>query len=372
MAFKDTPQIDRFSKNSNISEVALEGCLNQAAGYICRRDVPDKGCDYDVELIENGTNITAWRFALQLKSVEKLTFVSDGTHISYNIETSRLGYIMRRIPARGLIVLYSLEQNKMFYDYADKIYERLMTDRDSDAWQDNDTVNIRIPIENVMDSDGVKKIHDIFINRFRSAAQMQSSHGAKYGLPTTNLSGDTGYDWNNLDDVKKMLVEYGIFLLNNYDLHIVYELISRLSHNEICADRELLKLAAATYCEIGMYSEARLYNKRFLKSTGITPNEKMVSDYIELKIGLGLGEVSIQDFIATATDISNRDTNEHNKIMLEINVTFYKLLELKADEEIPESIKLSINDVQLRIKKVRLSLPTLKRCLEYGMQRILA
>src|SRR5438067_2156211 len=127
MAFDDLPIVDTYSINEERSNIKLLELLNQTNNFICRKDVPDKGCDFDVELIGNGA--LNWRFPVQLKSVETLKLINDNEFISYRFETSRLGYLLRRPISGGLIILYSLEKDKCFYEYADKVYTRLTEER---------------------------------------------------------------------------------------------------------------------------------------------------------------------------------------------------------------------------------------------------
>src|SRR6202012_3789351 len=97
MAFDDLPKIDRPAVNSDQSTNALRNVLNPASGFVLRPDVPDLGCDFDVELIGEKENASNSRFPIQLKSVEETTVIQDGRFISYSFKTSRLGYLIRRI-----------------------------------------------------------------------------------------------------------------------------------------------------------------------------------------------------------------------------------------------------------------------------------
>src|SRR5690606_38606126 len=123
-------------------------------------------CDFDVELILQHENASSWKFPIQLKSVQTITLVNKDEFISYSFETSRLGYLMRRIPSMGIVVLYSIEQNECFYEYADKVYSRLMEERDSDEWKKNDKVNIHIPYTNVLSKKTAIDIHETMTKRF--------------------------------------------------------------------------------------------------------------------------------------------------------------------------------------------------------------
>lgn len=60
MAYKDMPQIDNPSKNSDLSSVRLRNYLNQSNGFIAREDVPDKGCDLVAGY--NSCNLCAFKY----------------------------------------------------------------------------------------------------------------------------------------------------------------------------------------------------------------------------------------------------------------------------------------------------------------------
>jgi hypothetical protein len=85
MAFKDNPIIDQSARNSNNSERTLNNFLNLETGFICRPDVPDKGCDFDAELILSNKESSNWRFPIQLKSIEILTLIENEKYISYSL-----------------------------------------------------------------------------------------------------------------------------------------------------------------------------------------------------------------------------------------------------------------------------------------------
>ena len=68
MSLYDSPLIDNSAKHSETSERRLKDVLNSESGFICRSEIPDKGCDFLVELILNDKNSSAWRFPIQLKS----------------------------------------------------------------------------------------------------------------------------------------------------------------------------------------------------------------------------------------------------------------------------------------------------------------
>ena len=334
MAFDELPQVDRPSLNSDASAIQLQILLNRSSGFILRADVPDLGCDFDVELIKNETQASNWRFALQLKSVESISIIKEGLYISYSFKTSRLGYLLRRQPAFGLVVLYDVGSQNLYYDYADEIYNRLMSDRGSDEWKANDQVNILIPIDNVLTEDRAKSLHQKFISRFEQGALMQSSQGAKYGLPTINLEPASGFDFNNLDDVKKALKKWGMNLLTQFDLQIVYDLVAKLPTAQILSDKEICLIALIVYAESGRYADSVFYTERIRKRFELTEFEKGSVDFIELKNQLRLGDLSAKDYIVRTRKLLPNVVST-NSLTLRVNILYFELSMVKALEPMP-------------------------------------
>jgi hypothetical protein len=104
VAFNDSPEIDIYSKNSEESVLAVKQLLLQKSGFIVREENPDKGVDFDVELILN-KQASGFKFAIQLKSVQKAKFLTKGEiqHVAFRIKTSRLGYLCRRSPCSASV-----------------------------------------------------------------------------------------------------------------------------------------------------------------------------------------------------------------------------------------------------------------------------
>jgi len=341
MAFKDNPIIDQSSRNSDKSERSLKDLMNLETGFICRPDVPDKGCDFDAELV-NDKGATNWRFPIQLKSIETLKLIDKEKYISYPFETSRLGYLMRRPPAMGIIVLYSVEQQECYYEYCDKIYNRLMEERGSDDWLDNETVNIHIPYTNILTVSTVKEIHQTFVNRFEQALIMQSSHGAKYGLPTLSLNSDFQYDFHNIEHIKKFLSEYGMLLLNNYDFDVIYKMIAQIPNAEIYYNKDLLVIAAVTYAETEIHVDSQFFCNKLSKYK-LTGQEQLMIDFVILKNKLALGYINTEDFLNDLQKLDTAEIDDLSKITIQINLTHYELPRYKAFQKIPESILQSID-----------------------------
>ena len=350
MAFFVNPIIDQYSNNEEKSELRLRVYLRQETGFICRKEVPDKGCDLDVELILGENQSSNWKFPIQLKSIEALNLVSNGQFISLPFETSRLGYLMRRIPAMGLVVFYSVKENRCFYEFVDKIYSALMEERGSDDWKKNDKVNIRVPYTNVVDEASTEEIHKVIKKRYEQASIMQNSHGEKYGLPTVGLVDDFQFDFHNVNHVKRFLREYGLLLLNNYDLGVIHSLVTQLPNLEIYQNKELLLIAAISYAEASLHTESQLFTKKLSKCE-LTSNEQLMLRFVELKNEYALGYLSGDQMLKALEELNTESTDDQNKIIISINQIQYRLAEHKTFISLPEEILSSIIDIFLAIDR---------------------
>lgn len=87
MSFNNLPKVDRSAEKESLSKNALREHFQEETGFIAREDHPDKGCDFLVEIISDG-NATNWRFLVQLKSSDNVTFIKGDKFISYPFELS--------------------------------------------------------------------------------------------------------------------------------------------------------------------------------------------------------------------------------------------------------------------------------------------
>ncbi|MCA6441251.1 MAG: DUF4365 domain-containing protein [Chitinophagaceae bacterium] len=345
MAFNQRPIVDGALVNSDLSIQKLKAVLSFGAGFVCREDKPDLGCDFDIELILDG-KATDWRFPCQLKSVQSPTLISDGQFISYSFLTSRLGYLMARRPSMGIIVLYAVDADMLYYDYADKIYERLLSERDSDDWKQNDYVNIHFPVSQVFNEEEAAKILVTMQRRFESGKLMQESFGKQYGLPVEGVDGEEKYDFNNPSDISKYLSKYGLMLLNNYDLGDIHAMILKVPNREIFQDIELLKIAAISYCEAGAYVDADFYYQKLRsRKPELDAGTEEMMKFIELKILLALGNIDDKSFTDGLRSMLSNAHDSTSKIVIGLNIVRYDLIELKSLKSITPTIEPDIENI---------------------------
>ncbi|MDP3392721.1 MULTISPECIES: DUF4365 domain-containing protein [unclassified Sediminibacterium] len=350
MAFNQLPVIDASSKNSETSTRRMNEQINLKTGFNCRPQVPDTGIDYEVELVINKTQASAWQFPIQLKSIAgQFERVKNDAFISYSFETSRLGYLMRRLPARGLIVLYSDSENILLFDYVDRIYERLMEERISDEWKNNNKVSINIPASNILDPKAVHQIHQVFVQLFEQNERMHRDHGSKYKLPLGDLTASQT-DLYSIEDIKAILLKHGMSFLNSYDIRIVYRLLSKLTHQQILEDDKLLVMAVVVYAEFGQYAESLMYFNKLNKRNPQLVESEITLQFSKLKSDLSLANITQDEFDIRLKKLGENASGGIDKITIDINSIFYELLAVKSFHPMPEDLSSKIeklfNDIE--------------------------
>lgn len=350
MALDDLPQIDGASEHDDEAKNKLSGILSQKAGFIPREQIPDKGCDYLVELIENRL-AKNWHFGVQLKSIESPLLISNGDVISYSWLTSRLGYMMRNAPIFGLLVIYDVSSQTLYYEYVEKIYQKLM-ERESDDWKKNDKVSVHILVSNVMDSNSAVTIHETFLKRFTNLSKMTSDYGASYDLPVLKLNFVSEYDVNSTTDIVEILRRWGLSSIAVNDLPTIYELVNRLPNSEIIQHKELSILAALSFSEAGKVADSAYYVQRALKRFTLSDGETLMVHFISLKNDYSLGTIDAKEFIKECKILLGKTDDLGNKVTLRLNVLNFELLLIKAFTNVPVELAEEISDLAEVIDKM--------------------
>jgi|GEM_PF-4389277 len=338
MALDDLPQIDQSASNSAASVRKLMALFNDQMGFIPRPEDPDLGCDYMVEIVAR-SGATGSKFPLQLKSIDQVNLVGDGKFISYQVKTSRLGYMLKHTPTTGIFVFYDVAADKCYYDFSDALYQRVNDDRQNDEWTKQEFVNVRMPVANELTVEGIAKLKERVFSRFSAAAKMQAAYGSKYGLPIVNLL-NSDFDPRNPSHLKKLLKEYGLIFLAQYDISIIYNAISNLSQAEVNSDKDLLILAALSYCEVGSYADSDLYQRKARSKFDLTDQEKNMLDYVDLKNKLQLGLIDMTAFRQGLEKLKGE--SDANNLILDINSLRYALAndhDIGDDEEYKRTLK---------------------------------
>lgn len=341
--------------NSARSERRLNDWLNEDFQFILRKEVPDKGCDYMGELLE-GSGATNLKFPVQLKSIQQPEFVSSGTYISYPMLTSRLGYMLNLLPTTGIIVLYSVEANLLYYDFSDKVFQRIKDDRSTDDWVQQDYVNIRIPVSNCFTPEVMQDLHITLMKRFDNAARMQTAYGERYELPVVEILGTASFDFNNKEHLKRTLKEFGLALLTRFDLAPVFNSLTQFTQQEIESDKELLMLACVAYGETGHFSQSDLFIKKLKRNFTLNETEGAMVSFAECKNLMQLGQLTAAQFIQRQQEITLHVKDLHNQLIIRINLQRLQVMEIKEPHPAPPAVTVELENIFTTIDNSSLDL----------------
>ncbi|MGO4875561.1 DUF4365 domain-containing protein [Pedobacter psychrotolerans] len=350
MGINDLPQVDRASRNEDLSKNRLLSYFSKHAGFIAREQTQDFGVDYKVELIAKGA--TNWSFDIQLKSIKKTKVILDGRYLSFSIKASTLNYLLRNEPVYGLLVIYDLGSGSLFFDYVDALYLRFLEEREASSWNSNDSLSVRIPTENVIDNFAVAEIHSKFIQRFKNRGEMVSAHGANYGLPNLGVGQIKGAGLGSIEDAVTELRKKGAMLLAQRDLWRVYELLEALPISQIVSDKEVLMVAALAYSGVGKLADSMYYVERLPKKYVLSESEQRSITFTSLKNKLGSGEIDRKTFVAGAK-LLLPGASVSEELSLRLNILYFELGKIQGFERMTAELIAEFEELERMIAEVK-------------------
>lgn len=338
MAFDDDPIVDNNAKNSDESVLFIKSIFSKKNGFICRTDLPDFGVDELIELIRwndvtnDFQNATNKRFVLQLKSLERisenyLVKKSNKFFIALSFKSSRLNYLLQYAPAYGLVVIYDVSSAKAYFDYAENIYRNLNDFNQGETWKSKEKPTIYIPIENELEAESLKKVHDFFTKRHENADSLIFNHGEAYNIPSFIKPKPEEYDFRNTTDIKKALLKFGWSLVDDNDLTLLDSMIEKLSYQEILNDSTLCLLKATISCEIGDHLDADYFLFKYDRLPMALDSDLNRKIFLRNKIDFILGRIDAKSFIANLEDLKKSINDDYNKLLIDINIFFMELLQ---------------------------------------------
>lgn len=344
MSFFDDPNIDSSSKVSEESVLATKSAFLQKKGFLVREENPDKGVDLDVELIVEN-QVSAFKFAIQIKSCKELSHKKKKgkLYVAYSIKTSRLGYLCRRMPGLGLVVLYDDNTKVTYYDYVEELYKRIMEMNGNEEWMSKDSVTFHIPVANVLDDVNTQQIYDTMQRRSCNFSEMYSKMASDFGLPT--------FDHDELREPSALLKKYGYVLFNKKDYNVIYAAISKLSLCKLTQNPKLLLLAAITYYQIGKCVEGDFFLAKCQKYLASFDDEEVeLLNLTKLASDFTLGRVEREAYRQSLVELAPSIRGEHNCIYISLQILFHDLLcgEMFDQDKLSETLA-AVNAVGLKI-----------------------
>jgi hypothetical protein len=356
MGLNDLPIVDIAAENSELSVNSLKAQFQQKFGFIAREDIPDKGCDFLVEIVSNN-RATNWRFPIQLKSIEKLKLIKKGKYISYPFELSRLNYLLNYKPIVGIVVLYSVANGKLYFDYIDKIYYRLKDSHKNNQRRDKKEVNIHIPLENIIDIDSRQDIHSYMLNAFTNNEVMYTDHALDYNLPVIEPRIQKDLPTTLVEKAEQALRDYGLHLLNQMDIVFLDELLSALPNQNIVSDSKIALVAAMTYHEMGLYVDAEYFLSKVLHRKGVPEDLILSAKWTKIKNDFYLSKIGREEFIASVTNLRDSLTEDevYNRVLFDLNLAHHQSMGVSPFSPLPPEIESSFDNYVLKIENLQAS-----------------
>jgi hypothetical protein len=348
MSFQDLPIVDDNAKASEESVLATRGFFSKKNGFIGHEEFPDYGCDLEVELIIHGNEASGKKFPIQIKcsAAFKTIKVEDEVYISKPFVTSRLNYLCQRPPAYGLIILYDETDKSGYFDFAEQVVQRLMSEKESENWKSQETVSVHIPKKNLLTAESVATIHEKLKSRFEAHDILIKQHGAQFEIPS--FSSATTGDENEVSRLSpvEILKKYGLLFINETDILVLYQLLSQVSMHDTLASKNLLFIACVAYGEMGKCLEAEMYlNKAFQIIDQYEDHEQEVLRFIRIKVDFLLGKRNKEAFFDDLKRMTSVTKNKFNALQIRINLLYYTIIEKIESKELDDELEKDILEV---------------------------
>lgn len=336
MAFYDEPVVDDSAKKSEESVNAVKSLLTYRNGFISRVETPDYGVDFNVELVSKMSGATSQMFPVQIKSTKRVTVITHGGErlIALPFKTSRLGYLCRRIPISGIVVVYDDETKTCYFDYVDAIMQRLDNEHGEADWRPQASVAVHLPLQ-VLDQPALRAMHRKFSQAHERHQLMLRSQGPNYGLTTYefNAPATAPPDLHDPKQVAEVLERLGPLLYNAQEFDKLLYLLGRLSGPAIASSKAILFVAALTHAHLGNVLEAEYYLTKCARQTGgwdAVGTEAL--EFARIRIAFIKGDASPGDYRQKLTDLQAHATSPLNALTFELNVHYLDLLASFDDE----------------------------------------
>lgn len=355
MAYNDDPIVDSNSKRSEESVNAVKSLFTRKNGFISREEFPDYGVDLDVELVLDESKASSKKFAIQIKSTGSVsTATYNGlTYISLEFKTSRLGYLARRGPNYGIIIIYDEAKEICYFDYVEEIISRLDGLANRAGWRDQTDVNILIPL-NELKIDELPGIHQKYCARIENSRLMLQEHGKSFGIPYLELkttSSNDKLDFKNPEKVADFLELHGTMLFNENEYAMLRQMLSVVPKHRIDSSSELIFLSAITNTQVGDIIEAEYFIKKAKRTASQFSEEKNgIIAFSEIRIDFLKGNIDYQEFLERFKVLSQYGNSLENQLTIDVNVLWFEFTTSVGEKNSKDSFQQKIDKLYQEIE----------------------
>lgn len=366
MSFESKPQVDGNAIKSEASEQRVRHYFSMKNNFILREDKPDYGVDFVAEIIEDG-GATNYRIPIQLKATKKINVVKylEVNYISFNFKTSRLNYLSLFKPSYGLVVIFDEIKEILYYEHVEKIIGTLDKLKEKENWRNQETVNILVPLENVITKNSINDIYSLFLKRFKNHEILIADYGNVFDIPiiNDNKEFDIYTKKGKIDIVEK----YGITFLNERNYGLLERLFEKITLEDILKSERLIFYASIYYSEVGLTINANyLLMKVNTYKNKYSEEEWELIEIAKLRVEFQLGYKSVDEYMKELIEHYKNIKDEVNLLNLRLQILYlrfiskeslgqYILLQKEIDEIIIENDKLNIDQNYKNLIRVNIS-----------------
>ncbi|WP_223654487.1 DUF4365 domain-containing protein [Hymenobacter psoromatis] len=329
MSFAKQPLVDKNALQSEKSVRAVMSLLSLENGFISRTETPDYGVDLDVELVDE-SGATSRKFAVQIKSAASVRFVEqDGQQfVTLPFDTSRLGYLCRRSPASGIIVLYDAAEQVCYFDYVEALVYRLEGREATREWREQKQVTLHLT-KQILDEEALRSLHNQVSHTYQQHHRLVRQYGGQYGLtsfaPEVSDKSTPLPNPNDPDQLAAWLEIYGGLLFNLGDYRMLLDMLNRLPPRTIGASKRLLFLAALANTHTGVLIEAEYFLRKCAAEEYDEAEQDLLA-FSRIALALAKGEASRSTVLDELASLKQRTTSSINTLTFSLNIIYLSLV----------------------------------------------
>ncbi|GAB3328198.1 hypothetical protein GCM10027429_02840 [Marivirga atlantica] len=335
MALKDRGKVDLNAVYSQKSINAFNSFFSLENSFIAHHtdDKNDYGIDCQVQIIKN-YEATGFVFPVQIKSSK--SFKERNNCKILQFKTNRLQVLIEGSCGSGMIILYDVKEETLYFDYALEIIKRLRIENEK-PWEEQKTVTIKISKENILDDKTIKAIHSRQLKLWTNQSLLFAKDGYK------NIDKLFRMESSNADSLS-IIENTGLDLFKKGEINILKYHLENLEKKDLKKPRVSF-VAAITYVELGEIIEANYFFHYAEKDkTTLSDEEKDIYNLQYYKCKFFEGKYSLKELKGVLESFRSEASLSSIKDIIEINLLSIKVIEAVGSPVFSDDLLVEIND----------------------------